>query len=81
MTEERRLSKVEACLGLSLLAGLLVVLVGVYVYRCDQRPPITPPDPHWSSGQPAAAVSSAISHVSDRPEWLSPQNQPQAVMH
>jgi len=82
MMEERRLSKVEACLGLGLLAGLLAVLVGAYVYRYDQPPPVTPVDPHWTSAQPAAAVRSPVEQNSDRPEWLSPLNQPlsQAVV-
>ncbi len=76
MTEERCLSKTEACLGLTLLAGLLVALVGVYVYRCDQSPSIAPLDPHWTTAQPAAATSLPIGQTSDRPEWLSPQKQP-----
>ncbi len=82
MMEERRLSKVEACLGLGLLAGLLVALVGVYVYRYDQPPPIAPVDPHWTSAQPAAAASPPVEQTSGRPEWLSPLNQPlpQAVV-
>jgi len=82
MMEERPLSKMEACLGLSLLAGLLAVLVGVYVYRYDQPPPVVPLDPQWSSAQSAAAATPLASETSDRPEWLSPQNLPlpQAVV-
>jgi hypothetical protein len=82
MTEERRLGKVEACFGLGLLAVLLAALVGAYVYRYDQPPPITPLDPHWTSTQPAAEPGPPVGQTSDRPDWLSPQNQslPQAVV-
>jgi hypothetical protein len=72
MTDERSLSKIEACFGLGLLASLLAALVGAYVYRYDQPPPIAPPDPHWTLAQPAAAASSPV----EQPQWLSLQDQP-----
>jgi len=75
MTEERHLSKVEASLGLTLLAGLLAVLVGVYVYRFDQPTSAAPRDPHRVSAQPAAAASSPVEQTAYRPEWLAPHDQ------
>ena len=77
MKEERRLGKLEATLGLTLIAGLLVVLVGVYVYRLDEPPPVTPPDPNWVSSQPAAPANTTqqqtVEQTSYRPVWLTPQ--------
>lgn len=69
MIEERRLSKTEAGLGLSLIAGLLVALGVAYVYQLDSPPPVTPPDPNWVSAQPAP-VTTAVEQTAYRPEWL-----------
>ena len=72
MIEERRLSKIEASLGLSLIAGLLVALGGAYVYQLDEPPPVTPPDPNWVSATPIAPASTAVEQTASRPEWLPP---------
>lgn len=77
MMEERRLSKLEASLGLALLAGLLAGLVGAYVYRFDQ-PPATPPAPPWISKEPAAAAKLPVEQTSYRPEWIPPHADPPA---
>jgi hypothetical protein len=73
MNEERRLSKTEASLGLSLIASLLIALGGAYVYQFDKPTPITSTDPNWVSAQPAAPSSNAVEQTAYRPEWLPQQ--------
>jgi hypothetical protein len=73
MIEERRLSKTEASLGLTLIAALLLGLGWAYVYQLDEPAPLTPADPHWAAAKPAAVTSTAIEQTAYRPEWLSPQ--------
>lgn len=83
MDEERRLSTTEAILGLTLIAGLLLALVGAYIYRFDAETPIVPSDPNWAAAEPAPSTRAAqqpVEQVSYRPIWLAPQgNAEQAV--
>jgi hypothetical protein len=74
MIEERRLTKTEASLGLTLIGGLLIALGCAYVYQLDSPPPVTPPDPNWVSAQPASAKT-AIEQTAYRPEWLSAESE------
>lgn len=76
MDEERRLSTTEAILGLTLIAGLLLALVGAYIYRFDEETPIVPHDPNWATAGPALPARAAqqpVEQVSYRPVWLQPQ--------
>lgn len=77
MIEERRLSKTEASLGLSLIAALLVALGGAYVYQLDEPTPVTPPDPNWVSAHPAPPAKTAVEQTAYRPEWLPPRGDEQ----
>lgn len=72
--EERALGKLEASLGLSLLAALLVGLVSAYVYQLDAPVPITQPDPNWRSAQVEPMSHTAVEQTSYRPEWLSSES-------
>jgi hypothetical protein len=74
MIEERRLTKTEASLGLTLIGGLLIALGCAYVYQLDSPPPVTPPDPNWVSAQPAPAAT-AIEQTAYRPEWLNAESE------
>lgn len=76
MDEERRLSTTEAILGLTLIAGLLLALVGAYIYRFDSETPIVSSDPDWATSEPAEPTRAAqqpVEQVSYRPVWLAPQ--------
>lgn len=79
MDDERRLSTTEAILGLTLIAGLLLALVGAYIYRFDEESPIVPNDPDWATAaepaSPARAAQQPVEQVSYRPVWLAPQNE------
>jgi hypothetical protein len=77
--EERRLGKLEATLGLSLLAALLIALGGAYIYQLDAPVPIVPPDPNWRSAQTVPAPTSPVQQTAYRPEWLSSQGEEQAT--
>lgn len=74
MIEERRLSKTEATLGLSLIAVLLVGLVCAYIVQLDEPVAAVPLDPQWESAQSTARSSTAIEQTAYRPTWLSPQS-------
>ena len=71
--EERRLGKLEATLGLSLLVALLVALGFAYVYQLDTPVKVTPPDPNWASAQAKQSVESPAARTAYRPEWLTSQ--------
>jgi hypothetical protein len=78
MDDERSLSTTEAILGLTLIAGLLLALVGAYIYRFDEETPIVPNDPNWAAAEPDLPARSAqqpVEQVSYRPVWLAPQNE------
>jgi hypothetical protein len=78
MDDERRLSTTEAILGLTLIAGLLLALVGAYIYRFDEETPVVSSDPNWATTEPAPPPRSAqqpVEQVSYRPVWLAPQNE------
>jgi hypothetical protein len=72
--EERPLGKLEATLGLSLLAALVVALGWAYVYQLDAPVPATPTDPNWVSAQTIPRNDTAIEQTAYRPEWLSSQD-------
>jgi len=75
MDDERRLSTTEAILGLTLIAGLLLALVGAYIYRFDEEDPVAPSNPSWATSEPAPPARSAqqpVEQVSYRPVWLPP---------
>ena len=77
MDDERRLSTTEAIFGLTLIAGLLLALVGAYIYRFDEETPVVPNDPNWAAAGPVPPAHSAhrpVEQVSYRPVWLAPQN-------
>ncbi|MGD9633468.1 MAG: hypothetical protein AB7G28_15460 [Pirellulales bacterium] len=69
--EERRLGKMEATFGLSLLAALLAGLGWAYVHQLDASVPATRPDPNWVSAQPKSPSDGAVQQTAYRPEWLS----------
>jgi hypothetical protein len=73
MSEERRLSKMEASLGLTLIAGLLAALGFAYVHQLDTPPPATLPDPNWVSAQATPPAKTAVERTAYRPEWLPSQ--------
>jgi hypothetical protein len=75
MNDERDLSKTEACLGLTLIAGLLVTLVGVYVYRLDAPTPVTTPDPNWVTARPNLPSPAPVQQTAYRPQWLGSEGQ------
>jgi hypothetical protein len=77
MDDERRLGTTEAILGLTLIAGLLLALVGAYIYRFDGEMPVVPSEPNWAargSAPPARSAQQPVEQVSYRPVWLAPQN-------
>lgn len=71
--EERRLGKMEATLGVSLLAVLLVALGWAYVHQLDAPVPAAQPDPNWVSVPPRPSTDTTVRQTADRPEWLSTQ--------
>lgn len=74
MNEERRLSKTEASLGLSLIGGLLVTLAAAYIHQLDAPVPVHPFDPDRRAAEAAAdGPSTAVERTAYRPEWLSSQ--------
>lgn len=74
--EQRALGKLEASLGLSLIAALLVVLGGVYVHQLDEPAPVAPPRPSQPSAHAVAPAGTAVEPTAYRPEWLPPQGEP-----
>ena len=75
MSEERRLSKTEASLGLSLIAGLLVALGFAYVYQLDTPPPVDAARSELGLGTAAMPpAKTAVERTAYRPEWLSSQS-------
>lgn len=79
--EERSLGKLEATLGLSLLAALLVGLIWAYVFQLDTPVPVTPPDPNWMSAQIEPAPDTALKQMAYRPEWLSSESDQSAARY
>jgi hypothetical protein len=71
--EERRLGKLEATLGLSIIVALLVALGFAYIYQLDSPVKVTPPDPNWASAQMRQPGESPVERTAYRPEWLSSQ--------
>ena len=80
MIEERRLSKTEARLGLSLIAGLLVALGCVVVDRLRDAPTATHAGTEALAAQPAEPTAAAVQQTSYRPEWLPPQDPRQPTL-
>lgn len=79
--EERALGKLEASLGLSLIAALLVGLVWAYVFQLDAPVPVTQPDPNWRSAQVEPVPDAAVKQTAYRPEWLSSESdEPQQLV-
>jgi hypothetical protein len=72
--EERRLGKLEATVGLSLLVALLAALGWAYIYQLDTPVKVTPPDPNWASAQVTHPGDSPVERTAYRPEWLTSQH-------
>jgi len=72
--DKHALGKLEASLGLSLLAALLVGLVWAYIHQLDAPVPITQPDPNWRSAQVEPVPDTSVRQISYRPEWLSSES-------
>jgi hypothetical protein len=82
MEDERQLSKAEAVLGLSIIACLLLGLLGAYIYRFDETATIVGPDPSFAASEPvpARAAQQPVEQVSYRPVWLEPQGEAQPAV-
>ncbi len=75
MSKERNFSRTEACLGLTLLAGLLATLLGVYLLRFEEPTPVTPPELNWAASRPIDPPSEPIQQTAYRPQWLAPASE------